>query len=97
MPYVEKEQIQKAREVDLLSYLRAYEPDELVHISGENYCTRTHDSLKISNGKWHWFSRGIGGKTALDYLIKVKGYKFVEAAELLTNEKSRNISPSRLI
>ena len=58
MSYVGKEQIQKAKEVDLISYLKAYEPDELVHISGENYCTKTHDSLKISNGKWNWFSRG---------------------------------------
>ena len=93
MPYVEKEQIQKAREVDLLSYLRAYEPDELVHISGENYCTRTHDSLKISNGKWHWFSRGIGGKTALDYLIKVKGYKFVEAVEKVVKANAAWVPP----
>ena len=41
MSYVGKEQIQKAKEVDLISYLKAYEPDELVHISGENYCTKT--------------------------------------------------------
>ena len=34
MSYVGKEQIQKAKEVDLISYLKAYEPDELVHISG---------------------------------------------------------------
>ncbi len=27
-------------------------------------------ALKISNGKWCWFSRGIGGYSALDYLIK---------------------------
>ena len=46
MSYVGKEQIQKAKEVDLISYLKAYEPDELVHISGENYCTKTHDSLR---------------------------------------------------
>lgn len=48
------------------------------------YCTRTHDSLKISNGKWCWNSRGIGGRTALDYLIKVRGLSFVEAVETLT-------------
>lgn len=41
--------------------------------------TREHDSLKISNGKWFWWSRGIGGVSALDYLIKVKDYGFVEA------------------
>lgn len=29
-------------------------PDELVKISSRVYSTRTHDSLKISNGKWMW-------------------------------------------
>jgi len=75
MPYVSPEDIQRAKEMDLLTYLQNYEPEELVHISWETYCTREHDSLKISNGKWHWFSRGFGGKTALDYLIKVRDYK----------------------
>lgn len=62
-------------------YLQTYEPQELVHFGGSTYCTREHDSLKISNGKWCWFSRGIGGKTALDYLIKVKELPFTEAVE----------------
>ena len=53
--------------MDLLTYLRNYEPHELVHFGGSTYCTREHDSLKISNGKWCWFSRGIGGTLALDY------------------------------
>ena len=54
--------------MDLLTYLKNYEPYELVHFSGNTYTTRTHDSLKISNGKWMWWSRGIGGRSALDYL-----------------------------
>ena len=28
-----------------------------MHIGGDTYATRTHDSLKISNGKWCWWSR----------------------------------------
>lgn len=70
--------------MDLLAYLERYEPDELVHISGHEYTTRTHDSLKISNGKWNWFSKGIGGINALDYLIQVKGMRFMEAVTHLT-------------
>ena len=42
MPYVSKEQLTAAREVDLLTYLRCFEPQELVHISGSTYVTRTH-------------------------------------------------------
>ena len=83
MPYIPPEVIEQARQIDLLSYLQAFEPGELVRISGNNYTTRTHDSLKISNGKWMWWSHRIGGYNALDYLIKVKEYSFVEAVETL--------------
>ena len=81
MPFYNQEEIEKARQVDLFTYLQTCEPQELVHVSGNVYCTREHDSLRISNGKWCWFSRGIGGYSALDYLIKVKGCSFMEAME----------------
>ena len=68
MPFYDSEAIERARQVDLLTYLQTCELQELVHVSGNVYCTRTHDSLRISNGKWCWFSRGIGGYSALDYL-----------------------------
>lgn len=83
MPYIPPEVVAKAREMDLLTYLKNYEPHELVHFGGNTYCTREHDSLKISNGKWCWFSRGIGGYSALDYLIKVKEIPFTEAVEMI--------------
>ena len=83
MPFIAPELIIQAKQMDLLTYLKNYEPYELVKFSGNTYCTRTHDSLKISNGKWIWWSRGIGGRSALDYLIKVKGYSFLEAVETI--------------
>lgn len=73
------QELLETRIIDLLTYLQKYEPQELVHVAGNTYCTREHDSLKISNGMWYWFSRGIGGRSALDYLIKVKGIPFTEA------------------
>ena len=84
MPFIPPETIERARQMDLLTYLRTVEPDELVHIGGNHYCTREHDSLKISNGKWYWFSRGFGGYNALDYLVKVKDVPFVEAVERIS-------------
>ncbi len=83
MPYIPPEVVEQAKQIDLLSYLQAFEPGELVRISSNNYTTRTHDSLKISNGKWMWWSHRIGGYNALDYLIKVKEYSFVKAVETL--------------
>lgn len=81
MGFIEAEDILEAKKMDLLTYLRNYEPEELVRVSHDTYCTREHDSLRISNGKWCWFSHGIGGRSALDYLIKVKGMSFTQAAE----------------
>jgi hypothetical protein len=92
MPYVTKSEIAQAREMDLLTYLRNYEPNNLVQFSGNSYCTREHDSLKISNGKWNWFSRGIGGRSALDYLIKVRGYSLPQAVEAINGRQS-NMPP----
>lgn len=78
-----KETIEKAKKIDLLTYLQNFEPDELVRFSRDTFCTKEHDSLKISNGKWYWFSRGFGGYNALDYLMKVKDLSFMEAMEKL--------------
>lgn len=86
MPYIAPEVVQQAKRMDLLTYLKNYEPYELVHFSGNTYTTKTHDSLKISNGKWMWWSRGIGGRSALDYLIKVRDYSFMEAVETLAGQ-----------
>lgn len=86
MPYISREQIILAREMDLLTYLRRFEPEELIHIGGNTYATRTHDSLKISNGKWCWWSRNIGGTNALDYLTRVEGISFVDAAQRILGE-----------
>lgn len=83
MSYIPPEVVSKAKQMDLYTYLKTYEPQELVHFGGSTYCTREHDSLKISNGKWYWFSRGIGGRSALDYLIKVKGIPFMKAVEVI--------------
>lgn len=86
--------IEQARQIDLLSYLKAYEPSNLKRVAGNVYCTREHDSLKISNGKWYWWSRGFGGVSALDYLIKVREYGFVEAVEALTGIAAEWKTPS---
>ena len=81
--WVTNEQIEQVKTIDLLTYLKQCEPDNLVKLGGGSYCTREHDSLKISNGLWHWFSRNIGGKTALDYLIQVCGMPFTDAVATL--------------
>ena len=81
MPGVSKEQIELARDVDLLSYLQSNEPHELLPPKNGEYRTATHGSLVISKGKWVWNRTGVGGVSALDYLVKVRGMHLVEAVE----------------
>lgn len=93
MQLISDEDLARAREVDLLTYLTYYDPGNLRHVSGSVYSTVEHDSLIINNGKWCWFSQGIGGKSALDYLIKVKQIPFREAVERLIGYISEPLPP----
>ncbi len=56
--YVPPELVEKAREIDLPTYFEMFEPGQLRRLSSGVYCTNEHDSLKMSNGKWFWWSRG---------------------------------------
>jgi hypothetical protein len=81
MPGVTREQIAAAKSVDLLAYMQAAEPRELKKTGPNEYRTASHGSLVISNGKWVWNRGNTGGRSALDYLIKVRGMGFVAAVE----------------
>lgn len=85
MAYYSKEVVEEVKKIDLLTYLENHNPSELKYSGRGTYETVTHDSLKISNGMWYWFSRGIGGKSALEYLIQVEEMSFLEAMGRLTN------------
>src|SRR5699024_5995755 len=97
MPGVTKEQVAAARRMTAIEFLRRYRTDDLVKGSARGeYELRSHDSFKI-NGEsslWHWKSRGIGGKSALDYLVHVEGCSFVEAVRLLCDERPSFIPQS---
>lgn len=95
MPYIPPEVVEQARQIDLLTYLRRMEPDNVEQVKGTRNVYRTvdHDSLKISNGKWFWWSQGFGGYTALDYLIKVRNYSFMDAVEILTGKELAKWTP----
>ena len=96
MPGVSKEQVARAREIDALDYLRTHEPSAIRRSAPNEYCLVEHDSLKLSNGKWYWFSHGVGGKSALDFLITVRGFDFVDAVELLSDGRAAPIRSAPL-
>jgi hypothetical protein len=92
MPWIGPERAAQARSVDLLSYLRANEPGELKKSGPNEYRTVSHGSLVISNGKWYWNRGGFGGKSAVDYLMKVRGMEFTEAAETVLGMSASPVS-----
>jgi len=94
LPWIDEETKKAVKEIDLLTYLQQNEPHELVKSKyGTNeYRTKTHGSLVISNGLWRWNRGKIGGKSALDFLMNVRGMGFVEAVEAVLG--SRSIVPA---
>lgn len=78
---VTREMILAARDADLLAYLRI-KGYGIIRSGKNEYRLAEHDSLVISNNKWHWKSRDIGGNT-LDFLIKYEGQEFKEAVRSL--------------
>ena len=85
MSYIPKDQIAAAREMDLLTYLRRFEPEELVHIGGDTYATRTHDSLKIS-WKWCWWSRWYRRHKCAGLSDNSEGVSFLDAVQRILGE-----------
>ncbi|HCC34422.1 MAG TPA: hypothetical protein DEQ02_01820 [Ruminococcaceae bacterium] len=57
------------------------EPGELLPPKNGEYRTATHGSLVISKGKWIWNRGGVGGRSAVDYLVSVRGMRFNDAVE----------------
>ena len=80
-----EEQIRRARSVCVLEWVRKTEPELLKKTSANEYLLLPHSSLKISNGKWNWFAKGIGGD-AIEFLIQYKGMTFAESVRTLIGE-----------
>lgn len=96
MAWVSKEQIEAAREMSAIEYLRRYEAKRLKKSSARNeWELADHDSFKINEitSAWHWKSRDIGGYSALNFLTKVNGMDFVEAVEFLSGQNPSYLPP----
>ena len=96
MPGVNKEQIEVAKRMSAIEFLQRYRCGQLVPSGSQGeFQLVEHDSFKINGvtSKFHWKSRDIGGKSALDYLVKVEGVDFVEAVLTLCEENPQYIPP----
>ena len=99
MAWVTEEEYQAAKQVRAYEYLQTYQPGRLKKTRTRNeWQLQDHDSFKINEitSKWHWKSRGIGGMSALRFLMQVdgmglsseerqKGIYFAESLEQITD------------
>jgi len=88
MGWVTEEQLERARQIPVLEYVRRYEPKNLKPV-GREYRLCDHKSLAISENGWYWHSRGIGSWSALDFLTNVRGYGLVDAVCFLLDENAQ--------
>lgn len=67
MPYIPPEVVEQARQIDLLTYLRRMEPDNVEQVKGTRNVYRTvdHDSLKIS------MANGFGGRKVSAAILRL--------------------------
>jgi hypothetical protein len=88
MRYVSKDQLQRARQIDVLDYVLRNEKDNIKCV-GNGFRMIDHPSIEIKRNGWRWYSRGLSGRTALDYLTNVREYSLIDAVCLLLGEWPR--------
>jgi len=86
MGFVTKEQLERARQIPVLDYVMLYESDQFKRV-GSSYRLRADDAFAVSKDGWYCHKRQIGSRTALDYLVEIKGYGLVEAVSSLIGER----------
>ncbi len=93
MPWISEERLAEARKLDLLTYLQEQEPHELIRSAPGEYRTKRHGSLVLSNGLWYWNRGQVGGRSALSYLMKVRGLELAQAVEMIEAGGGARASP----
>lgn len=86
MPYINDEMKEKINSVDLLTFMKRYNPDAIYHSGGNEYRMKNNRSLTMSNGAWKEQSAvGVAGYSAVSYLQQVEGMTWYEASVLVMN------------
>ncbi|GHU51880.1 hypothetical protein AGMMS49975_06580 [Clostridia bacterium] len=90
--YYDKELLDKLKQTDILDFLSEHCGYSFKQ-KGRDFSCEHHDSLVIKEDKkrWFWNSKQVGGANALDYLMKIEGANFTEAATVVA--KFNNETP----
>jgi len=78
--------IGRAREVHVLDYILTHEPSAFKRV-GSGYRHKDDDAIAVNERGWYCHRTHTGKRSALEYLLDVKGYGFVDAVSMLIGEK----------
>ena len=78
-----KEQIDRANQTDLVSFLQAQ--GEQLERAGQEYRWKRHDSLTVRENRWYRHSQSKGGGP-IDFVMEFYGKSFLEAVEMLITQ-----------
>lgn len=81
--YIPQEQITVIKQIDLLTYLKSFEPNSILKV-GRHYESCIHHGLVVTSKKWQWKELHLSGKSAIQYLVFVEQMDFIDAAYLLS-------------
>ena len=85
---VSKDQLARARQLHVLDYVLSYESGEYKQV-GIGYRNKNNMALAVDEQGWYCHRQQVGGRTALDYLVTIKGYGLVNAVCMLLGEHTQ--------
>ena len=97
MGWVTNDQLERARLMPVLDYILSYESGDYKRV-GRGYRLRADDALAVDDNGWYCHKRCKGSRTALDYLVEIKGYGLVDAVCRVLGEspqeRSNKVKPA---
>ena len=86
MGWVTDGQLERARGIPALDYVLRHEPDEYRRV-GKGYRLKKDGALAVDEKGWYCHKKCTGSRTALDYLVEIRGYGLVDAVCALLGEQ----------
>jgi hypothetical protein len=85
--FIKPENLEQLRQVDVLSYMLSHEANDLMRDGFNKYRLKSEHSCTVSpNGFFAW-GRGFGGRSAIDFLTKIRGYSLIDACSIVDGTK----------
>jgi len=96
MMILDSKHVEQARSADMLAFLEKRSGFTFAR-QGSVYRCREHPSLAIKDDRlsWYWHSQGVGGHSAIDYLMKMERLPFRQAVEAVEGITTVAVQPQQ--